>query len=425
MGLTNIQLPSGGTALPIARYVYLVQDATDATRMLGVTNNVYTTFQTAYDAANTLQLALGGTNKVTIIVGNTTSATVGTVTLTADWNVHVSISGASSATSILGNVTLSNAAGNGYNFGTATAISLSNVTLGIITTTASGVTGNAGTVNISMESAKTGNILAYPTNNTNTTGNSGAVTIQSTSYSTCQVGDIRNALISATSTATTGAVTITGAGRVKTGAIRTGLTQYPGSAGGALTLTNVDATLITRYTYQNVSIINCIITGDVIINDPSITLLALTTMNIENTRVGGGLSCNSDPAGSSSVVLIKGVNAGGGFLLNGIVYTEISNSQANNPVGYAVELTACTYVRLLQSSFSSIDQYTGPVIGTFPVIYTDNTSKTLALVLLNCSLLGGKVSIQSLVSTTISSGATYFETGPDVNTTITPLVLDA
>lgn len=28
MGLTNIQLPSGGTALPIARYVYLVQGAT-------------------------------------------------------------------------------------------------------------------------------------------------------------------------------------------------------------------------------------------------------------------------------------------------------------------------------------------------------------------------------------------------------------
>lgn len=424
MGLTNIQLPSGGTALPIARYVYLVQDATDATRMLGVTNNVYTTFQAAYDAANTLQLALGGTNKVTIVVGNTTAATVGNVTLTADWNVNVSISGASSATSVLGNVTLSNAAGNGYNFGTATAINLSNVTLGTITTTATGATGNAGTVNISMESAKTGNILAYPTNAANTTGNSGAITVQSTSYSTCQLGDLRNGLTGATSTGTTGSITVTGAGRVKTGGIRTGLTQFAGSAGGALSLTNVDATLITRYSYQNVSIINCIITGDVIINDPSITLLAITTMTIENTKIGGGLSCNSDPGGTSSVVLIKGVNAGG-FLLNGIVYAEISNSQANNPQGYAVELTACSFIRLLQSSFSSIDQYTGPVIGTYPVIYTDNTTATLDLVLLNCSLLGGTFSIQSVVSTTISSGATYFETGPDVNTTITPLVLDA
>jgi hypothetical protein len=75
MSLTDIRVAN--KSLPIARYVYLVQDASDSIRMGGVPGNTYTTFQAAYDAANTLQLALGGTNRVVIMVGNTTAAAVG------------------------------------------------------------------------------------------------------------------------------------------------------------------------------------------------------------------------------------------------------------------------------------------------------------------------------------------------------------
>lgn len=93
------------TGMAIARYVYLVQDASDVTRMGGTAANAYNTFQAAYNAANALQLALGGTNVVAIIVGNTTAASVGNLVLTANYNQYVQIIGESMNTSFLGSIT--------------------------------------------------------------------------------------------------------------------------------------------------------------------------------------------------------------------------------------------------------------------------------------------------------------------------------
>jgi len=93
------------SSIPIKRYVYLVQDASDATRMGGTLSNTYTTFQAAYTAANTLQLALGGTNVVVLKVGNTTAATVGNLLLTANYNQYVYIIGESKVSSIVGTIT--------------------------------------------------------------------------------------------------------------------------------------------------------------------------------------------------------------------------------------------------------------------------------------------------------------------------------
>ena len=422
-GLLIRSSSGGGSLLPIVRYVYLVQDASDATLMGGVASNVYTTFQNAYNAANVLQVVLGGTNKVVIKVGNTTAATVGNIVLAADWNIHISISGNSSATSVLGNITLSNALGTGYNFGTATAINLSNVTVGNIITTATGATGNGGTINISMTSSKVGNLISNPTNATNSAGNSGAITIQSTSYSTCQTGDIRNGLFSATSTGTTGAIVISGLGRVKTGAIRLGLTQYPGSAGGALTLTNVDAGVTNRYTYQNISITNCTFSSDVVFNDVSVSLTSNITISLEDVKIAGGLASGVNTGGSPLNIFVKN-SICAGLYFEGINYLEVFNSTVNNSLGNAMELIDCKWVRILQSSLSSIDNYIGPISGSFPVIYTADNTSILVLTILNCSLLGGTNSVASLVPVTIFSGASYYEVPKDANTTITPLALD-
>jgi len=96
-------LPSRTT--PIARYVYLVQDASDVTVMGGVAGNAYNTFQAAYTAANALQLSLGGTNVVAIMVGNITAAAGGNLVLTANYNQYVYIIGDSKTNSIVGNIT--------------------------------------------------------------------------------------------------------------------------------------------------------------------------------------------------------------------------------------------------------------------------------------------------------------------------------
>lgn len=93
-----------GDRLPIIRYVYLVEDASNAARMLGNSSNVYLTTQSAYAAADALQSLLGGSTKVVILVGNTTAATVGGLALTANYNSNVEWIGISATDSIIGTV---------------------------------------------------------------------------------------------------------------------------------------------------------------------------------------------------------------------------------------------------------------------------------------------------------------------------------
>lgn len=146
--------------LPIERYVYLVQDTSDATRMGGTAANTYTTFQAAYNAANALQLLLGGTSIVAIMVGNTTAAAVGNLVLTANYNQYVQLIGESMTTSVLGNITSTTAGVSVINL-FAEGIRLGNIVLNNGTVTLSG--NNAG--ELYMTSIFTGggaaNIFTY------------------------------------------------------------------------------------------------------------------------------------------------------------------------------------------------------------------------------------------------------------------------
>jgi hypothetical protein len=192
-----------GTSLAIVRYVYLVQDSSDAVRMGGTPSNTYTTFQTAYDAANTLQLALGGTNTVVILVGNTTAATVGNLTLTANYNRLVLIKGINLQCSILGNIIATNATGNGYNVGvnTSTAVTITDVTIGTISTNATGATGNSGNVSMRLNNVQLGNISTAITNVLNTTGNGGTVSAASNTSNFAAFGNIVTSSRSSTTNA--------------------------------------------------------------------------------------------------------------------------------------------------------------------------------------------------------------------------------
>lgn len=206
----------------VARYIYLVRDASDAARLGGSSNNVYTTFQTAYDAANALQVTLGGANIVVIMVGNTTAATAGNVSLGAAWNTSVEISGISSAASVLGTITSTSF---------AVAITFSNVTLGAITTTGGGVT-------LTARNAVAGNIIT-----TSVTGASGNFLFSNSYNSSC------GSITANASLGNCGTVTFTNCKNVSTSAITTNQTSAIASFSvGVFSMTTCDNIRFTSYT---------------------------------------------------------------------------------------------------------------------------------------------------------------------------------
>ena len=173
---TDIRLPSN--SLPKERYIYLVNDTSDVQR-IGL--NAYTTFQTAYAAAVTLQTTLGGTNKVVIMIGVTTAAVVGDLILTATWNNNVILQGISQISSVVGNIDASNASGAGVNIGSSVGTNMFrayNLTIGNIITSATGPTGNSGRFHCVCSNVKIGNINTDITDISNITGNGGSVRIQ-------------------------------------------------------------------------------------------------------------------------------------------------------------------------------------------------------------------------------------------------------
>jgi hypothetical protein len=122
---------SGGASLPIVHYVYLVADSSDATLMGGTSSNVYTTFQTAWDAAVAIA-TLNPSYQVLIKVGVITAAQSGNVTATgAALNVsdRIFFEGTGTNSSILGN--FSSSAGFGL------YLHMSNIKIGNITITSS------------------------------------------------------------------------------------------------------------------------------------------------------------------------------------------------------------------------------------------------------------------------------------------------
>lgn len=190
----------------VVRYVYLVNDASDATKLGGTANNVYTTFQAAYDAANTLQVALGGLNRVIIMVGNTVAATVGNLSLSASWNTLVNIVGIGKERSLLGNITVTgvftcnptiiNAAVGNITAEGGISILLNNSVVGTLNT--SSTTGASGNIAISNSNNSTiGSITS-----SSILGNVGTLT-----FSNCNNITI-TAAVSMTQTATTGTFNI-------------------------------------------------------------------------------------------------------------------------------------------------------------------------------------------------------------------------
>lgn len=186
---------SSGGSLPTVRYVYLVQDAADVVKMGGVSGNVYNTFQAAYNAANALQVLLGGANIVVIMVGNVTAASVGNLTLTANYNQRVHIQGISNTTSIVGNITASNGSGNGFQIGTGLLpVVFNNIRIGNIDTTATGTTGNGGNIFIRSTNYFLGNIITGVTNVSNTIGGGGNISLQGSATSTIRTGTINTSV---------------------------------------------------------------------------------------------------------------------------------------------------------------------------------------------------------------------------------------
>jgi len=170
-GTTSIS----GSSLPVVRNVYLVQDNSDAIRMGGNPSNVYTTFQSAYDAANTLQTTNGG--RVVITVGNVSATTVGDCYVTS-WNNSVSLAGINRNVSSVGSIVVTGT--------TVPTIFIQNLTVGrgnlnIYNNSNSGIISLAG-LNLTLENSFINREIT--TKKIDNIGNSGNVTVSNSFNST-------------------------------------------------------------------------------------------------------------------------------------------------------------------------------------------------------------------------------------------------
>jgi len=282
-------------SLPVSRRVYLVADSNDAIRMGGTMSRVYTTFQTAYDAANALQVTLGGSNVVEIIVGHTVTTsngvipmnnpltTVGNLVLSANYNSKVLISGISPFVSVLGSVTADNASGNAY----TVSIPLTDVYLGSggggITARATGASGNSATVTLQGNNfVVKGPIDTSVTNASNTAGNGGSISVGSFVGSSQGVMDSGSVLLF---------------GNLLT-------TAQPGGTGTAGTVSCSDSPSLRIF--GNITTANNTIGGSIALGgnntrvyiSGNITSSAVTgaggpTINLSNTTVSGSITFNS------------------------------------------------------------------------------------------------------------------------------------
>lgn len=281
--LSDIASTGGGATNPIVRYVYLIPDASDATRMGGAAANVYTTFQTAYNEADILQTTLGSTNIVYLIVfgDNSTSDLI----LTTDMNPFVRIIGENAKLSQVGSIMLDNPAGNSFNAGTVLdPIYISNITVGNITSQATGATGNCGNISLNISNTIIGDVINYPSNSLNTNGNSGFINIVS-NVGANTVGRVCNTLENSTLTGITGFLNISSEGGYITADSIFRINGGVGSVSGDMTLNNIKVTnLVQRFdggggvnnTIKDSILGSLNITGDV------------STLTIANLTVYGG-----------------------------------------------------------------------------------------------------------------------------------------
>ncbi len=224
--------------------VYLFGNANDAAAAGGPANNAFTTFQAAYDKANSLAT---GTTTILLSVLNTSSGNTGNLILTADYNTNIRIEGYSFNTSRLGSIITSASTGSSFNVGgtgLTQFVYLSNVNLQNIKTVLgnSGSTFSAGRVRLALNNVLMQNIdTSVPV--ANWTGNGGGIDIGGSggtlsanqAIPNTTVGQVNNITTQARTTGgTAGSVTIT-APYYNFGSITTAVNNF----GGLLNLQNI------------------------------------------------------------------------------------------------------------------------------------------------------------------------------------------
>lgn len=297
---TNFQLTGsggggGGYLPPIARYVYLVNDASDQTRMGGTANNVYTTAQEAYDAAVVIQTALGGSNKVVVVVGDTVAATVGGIVLTANWNANVYISGNGNDLSLLNGITGDNNAGNGFTITTR----INNCNVGNISTSATGATGNGGNINI-QGNGQVGSITTIST----TSGNGGSATCAGITTGTINT--------SGANTGNSGIISIIRA-------VFTSITANGGSNGGNCSNISVVSSYGTSITCQHYGSGN---SGQLVINQTYLT------STITRSCLGTGSLAIQTLIRNSVMTGLEFISNGNANMFANVIH-EVSNCSIN------------------------------------------------------------------------------------------------
>jgi hypothetical protein len=366
--------------------------------MGGVASNTYTTFQTAYDAANALQVALGGSNTVVILVGNTTAATVGNLTLTANYNRFVLIKGINLYCSILGNIIATNATGNGFNVGanSNTPVTITDVRIGTISTSATGVTGTSGNVSMNLNAVQLGNINTSITNALNTTGNGGSVTVSVNTNNFVILGSITTSSQGSTSSA--GSVNITAASFSFTQIITANgnlngdvsLRAIQGRFFGFLvSLSSVGGTQV-GFTMQNGQI-------------SQLDLSTAGSITLTEAVVGSLTVVNTSPTLTPNTLTITN--------------SRLVNRTISNLV---------TVITAKLSSFNSIEQVgDNSIISNcvFDGIDTSGISPTISEIgtgcsIYNCTVLQGLLGIDNSLPVTVNGFGTIFVNGIGSNVTI-------
>jgi hypothetical protein len=393
MANTDIRLP--GTKEPIARYIYLVNEVSDALRMGGTVENAYTNFQLAYNAADTLQVALGGTNKVAIQVGVTTAASVGNLILTAAWNNNVVLQGLSQISSEVGNIDSSNAAGAGFNIGNTVGTNVFrayNMKIGNISTNATGATGNSGNFCGTMSNVTIGNINTSITNVANTTGNGGRVNIAALGNAAgVQIGISTITTSSQATTSSAGIVSITAslfnilaiitANNNAGGAVITTSNYFGGGVIGTITVNSTTNAGNINLTNTRVNLINHNIANTVFSVTPYCLLVSckVSVLNCTNSGVVVFTAQFTDSIIDTYISTSPYVRTlayrtsftyceqiGDDSIFQNCTFTSISGATACiTDIGFGCNFQTCSFIG---GSFS-IESTTGPV-----VVYYKNTS---------------------------------------------------
>lgn len=340
---------AGGATNAIVRYIYLVADSTDQTRMGGTAANVYITAQAAYDAANTLQTTLGGSNKVVILVGNTTAAVVGDITLSANWNTFVLLQGINSKVSAIGSIIATNASGSAYSVGTGTntlQFFAQGLTISAIDLTATGTSGSGGNLYLTGRDIDIiGTINVSCTNASNTTGSTGSIFINTVANITT------NTLIFGTNiyifliqnTLQTGSSGSSGSIGVEGSDVYIKRINYTGAKGSHLIVANGFNGVVTigQINYTGVSATGQLILNNVI-GSTGYNIDTFNSIQLNNFNMFGfGLTLSS-LAGTVDInnSTMSGIGAGGATV---IARHSIFHSGGVGAIGNNSKFKGCTF----------------------------------------------------------------------------------